>query len=90
MISNGEREWGKAKLGVWDQHIQTTIYKTDKQQGPPILHRELYLTYLIAIIENNMTKNIYEYTYLKLNTDVHQKLTQHCSSMILLKNFLNF
>ena len=24
------------KLGVWDQQIQTTIYKIDKQQGPTV------------------------------------------------------
>ena len=27
---------GREKLGVWDQQIQTTIYKTDKQQGPTV------------------------------------------------------
>ena len=30
------------KLGVWDQQIQTTIYKTDKQESPTVQHRELY------------------------------------------------
>ena len=30
------------KLGVWDQQIQTTIYKIDKRQGPSVQHRELY------------------------------------------------
>ena len=33
--------WGEDKLGVWDQHIHTTIYKIDNQQGPTIQHREL-------------------------------------------------
>ena len=28
--------WGRDNLGVWDQQIQTTIYKTGKQQGPNI------------------------------------------------------
>ena len=32
----------KAGEGVWDQQIHTTIYKTDKQQGPTVWHRELY------------------------------------------------
>ena len=32
----------KLWLGVWDQKIQTTTYKTDKQQGPTVSHRELY------------------------------------------------
>ena len=26
------KEWGRNK-GVWDQQIQTTIYKTDEQQS---------------------------------------------------------
>ena len=34
----GERD----KFGVWDQQIQTTIRKVDKQQGPTVQYRELY------------------------------------------------
>ena len=34
-----EKGWGRDKLGVWDQQIQTTI---DKQQGSTVQHRELY------------------------------------------------
>ena len=26
--------WGRDGLGVWDQQIQTTTYRMDKQQGP--------------------------------------------------------
>ena len=33
----GERD----KLGLLDQQIETTIYKTDRQQGPTVQHREL-------------------------------------------------
>ena len=33
---------GEGKLGVWDQQIQTTRYKIDKQQGPTVQHGELY------------------------------------------------
>ena len=33
---------GRDKLGVWDQQIQTIIYKIDRQQGPTVQHRELY------------------------------------------------
>ena len=29
-------------LGVWDQPMQTIIYRMDKQQGPTIQYRELY------------------------------------------------
>ena len=38
-----QREKGaRDKLGVWDQQIQTTTYKKDKQQGPTVYHMELY------------------------------------------------
>ena len=33
---------GRDRLGVWDQQIQTTIYKRGKQQGPTVEHREVY------------------------------------------------
>ena len=34
-------------LGVWDQQMQTIIYRMDKQQGPTVQHRELqnYIQY---------------------------------------------
>ena len=32
MVTQGK--WGRDKLGVWDKHIHTTIYKIDNQQGP--------------------------------------------------------
>ena len=37
-----KEKWVGNKLGVWDQQIQTTVYKIDKQQGPAVQHRELY------------------------------------------------
>ena len=27
---------GRGKLGVWDEHMQTTIYKINNQQGPTV------------------------------------------------------
>ena len=42
MVTKGGRGLGKDKLGVWDQQIQPTIYKRDKQLGPTVQHRELY------------------------------------------------
>ena len=27
---------GRDKSGSWDEHIHTTIYKTDNQQGPTV------------------------------------------------------
>ena len=31
------------KLGIWNQHMHTTVYKISKQQGPTVEHRELYI-----------------------------------------------
>jgi len=36
MFKNLIRERGRNKLGVWDEHIHTTIYKIDNQQGPTV------------------------------------------------------
>ena len=47
---------GRDKLGDWDWHIHTTIYKIDNQQGPTVEHRELY-----SIFCNNLNgKRIFE------------------------------
>ena len=35
MVTEGETG-GRDKLGVGDQHIHTTIYKIDNQQGPTV------------------------------------------------------
>ena len=32
----------KGQAGVWDEQMQTIIYKMDKQESPTIQHRELY------------------------------------------------
>ena len=41
------------KLGVWISRLKTTIDKLDKQQGPNIEHRKLYL---ISPINHNKVK----------------------------------
>ena len=33
MVTKGERGWQDG-LGVWDWHMQTTVYGMDGQQGP--------------------------------------------------------
>ena len=38
--------WARDGLGVWDQQMQTIIYRMDKQQGPTVQHRELYSIFL--------------------------------------------
>ena len=34
--------WVREGLRVWDQQMQTSKYRMDKQQGPTVQHRELY------------------------------------------------
>ena len=34
--------WERNAAGLWGQQIQTIIYRMDKQQGPTVLHREMY------------------------------------------------
>ena len=31
-----EKGGGRDKLGIWELHIHTNIYKIDKQQGPTV------------------------------------------------------
>ena len=38
MVTREETGWERNNLGVWDQQIQTTIYKTDKQDRHPCTH----------------------------------------------------
>ena len=42
LATKGEREWERDKLQVWNQQKETSIYKTDKQQGPTVQHKELF------------------------------------------------
>ena len=37
MLTKGETGLRKNKLGAWDQQMQTTIYKINKQQGPIVI-----------------------------------------------------
>ena len=36
--------WGKDGGGIWDQQMQTILYRMDKQ-GPTVQHRDLYPTF---------------------------------------------
>ena len=35
---------GREGVGVWDQQMQTSIYRMDQQESSALLHRELYST----------------------------------------------
>ena len=52
----GGRVVGRDRLGVWDWHVHTAIFKIDNQQGPTVQHREL-----CSILSNNLNgKRIYK------------------------------
>ena len=61
MVTKGEMEGGREKSGVWDQQIQTTMYKIDKQQGPTIQYRELYSIPCNKLNGKGSENNIYIY-----------------------------
>ena len=42
LATKGEREWERDKLQIWNQQKETSIYKTAKQQGPIVQHRDLF------------------------------------------------
>ena len=58
---------GRDKLGIWNEQIHITIFKTDKQQGPTVQHRELYSIHcnnLYKIItEKSVKKSVYKKIY---------------------------
>ena len=41
-VAKGEAWQGKEGLGAWGQQMETSIYRTEKQQGPSVQNRELY------------------------------------------------
>ena len=47
------------KLGIWDQHIHTTINKIDNQQGPTVKKWDFIQYFIITHREKNLEKNIY-------------------------------
>ena len=40
---------GRDRLGVYDWHVHTFIFKLDNQQGPAVWHREL-----CSVLSNNL------------------------------------
>ena len=42
------------RLGAWDEHTHTTLYKINNQQGPAVEHRELYSTFCDNLYEKRI------------------------------------
>ena len=49
MIISGEREWGRDKIGVGDQEVQTSVYKINKLQGYIVQHRKYSQYFTITL-----------------------------------------
>ena len=48
MVTSGERERGRSKIGVGDYEAQTTMHKINKLQGYIVQYRE-YSQYFIIL-----------------------------------------
>lgn len=47
-------------MEVWDKQMRTITYRTDKQQGPSVEHRELYsIFYDKPQWKKNIKKDVY-------------------------------
>ena len=67
MVTSGESETGRGKIGVGDEEIQTTMDTTDKQQGYIKQHRELQPLFYNNFKWSISSKNIDHYVvHLKL------------------------
>ena len=57
------KRWRMNKLGAYDYHIQGTIYKIDKQQGPTVEHGEC-TQYLIISFKGKESEKEYICLYI--------------------------
>ena len=80
MIAIGERRWGGGqgdKLGIQDEQKYTIMHKIDKQQGPTVQHRELYIQYLVITYNGKECKYIHISSIGKLYTHTHTHTHTH-------------
>ena len=61
MVTKGERQ-GEGKLGVWDQQIQTTVYKIDKHMVL-LYSTGNYIQYLVVNYNGKEYEKEYIYMY---------------------------
>ena len=74
MVTKGEKGWLRYKSRVWNQQIQTTIYKIDKQQGPIVQHREQYSISYNLYGKESEKEQIYNYLY--IYTHIYKSITE--------------
>ena len=67
MVTKGERR-GRNKLGVWDQQIHTTMYKTDKTTRSYCIAQG---TIFNTLITYNGKESEKEYIYICVDIDIY-------------------
>ena len=79
IVIKRERQ-GTDELRIQDQKIKTTTYKTDKQQGTTIKHKEQQSDHFAITTMKKNLKNIS--LYLTKPPCCTPELTQHCKATI--------
>ena len=78
---------GRDGLGVWDWHMPRKVYGMSGQWGLAVEHSELYPIFCDNLCGKESER---EWTCVReelKNFVVHQKLSQHCKSIIFRSNF---
>ena len=89
-----EKVRGRDKLRHWDEHIHTTIYKVDNQQGPTIQHRNYTQHSVMIYMGKESEKDIdicikrYTYNLTALCRTLETNIANQLYSNILLKKKL--
>ena len=83
MVTKGEKAWERDKLGVWDQQIQTTIYKTDNKDL--LYSTGNFIQYLVITYNGKESEKEQReiYIYITESLGYTSEITQHCKPTIL-------
>ena len=66
--------WKRDEPGAWDQQMQTGIYRTGRQQGPAVQHREIYSISCEKIIMEKKKTVAYFLKFGRGNTKRHYQM----------------
>ena len=85
-VGNGGKDGGKQQ-GVWDGHVHTAIFKTDKQQGPTA-HRTAQC-YMAGWMGGEFRENRYLYMYGRVSLHSPETITPLLTGYTSIQNFKN-
>ena len=83
MLRKGERRRGISQEFGTNIYTLLTVYKTDNQQRPTVQHRELNSVFCNSYKGKESEKAMNKYICVLNHFAAHQKLAQHCKSIIL-------